>query len=453
MSFFLKIYKNPKNDVFTSLETLCTNMKLLIPENIKQKVSELSQLEHSFKFKKDVALYLLNLIIFGYFGKDFQDGDYLSLSSRILEKNAGKYYNKYLDLFVKEEIIDKINYSTHEKNGHCNLFRLNEKWCDFESIDIHTITNTKIGKTLKARVFPSAKQKYYHLWKWYNDKKFTFNVTRARKELKNMEFSKSRLWMENTIFNFEQGYKWFVCHSWDKRLHTNLTNMNKELRKYLKFDGQSLQNIDINNSQIFFLLVLLHKIKNRNVKDIETESSIILELSSVSPCSKEFQSFHDLVVSGTFYTVLGKRLMKEKGFGDYYVKMEYDYKSKKNNYIKIDNPKDLMKPIAFEILFSKNNHYTTEKKWFREQFPTIYRVIEIIKSKNHNTLALTLQNLEAEAILDITAKNIKEFNKAIPIYTIHDSILTIPEHINDVKRIMIESIFDFTGLKPSVSIE
>lgn len=428
-------------------------MKLLIPEKIKQKTVELSKLEHPFTFKEDVALYLLNLIIFGYFGKDFQDGDYLSLSSRILEKNAGKGYNKYLDLFVKEKIIDKINYSTHEKNGHCNLFRLNEKWCDFERIDIQTITNTKISKTLKARVFPSAKQKYFHLWKWYNDEKFTFDALGARQELQNMEFSKSRLWMENTIFNLEQGYKWFICHSKDKRLHTNLTNMNKGLRKYLKYDGKSLQNIDINNSQIFFLLVLLNKIKNRNYKDIETESSIILELSSVSLCRKEFQSFHDLVVSGTFYTVLGKQLMKEKGFEDYYIKMEHDYKNKKVNHIKIDNPKKLMKPIAFEILFSKNNHCTPEKKWFKEQFPTIYKVIEIIKSKNHNTLALMLQKSEAEAILDITAKNIKDFNKDIPIYTIHDSILTTPNHSNEVKRIMIESIFDFTGLKPTISIE
>lgn len=428
-------------------------MKLLIPENIKQKVSDLSKLEYPFKFKEDVALYLLNLIIFGYYGKDFQDGDYLSLSSRILEKNAGKGYNKHLDLFLDEEIIDKINYSTHEKNGHCNLFRLNEKWCDFEIIHTHPVKNTKIGKTLKARVFPSAKQKYYHLWKWYNDKKFTFDATGARLELQNMEFSKSRLWMENNIFNLEQGYKWFICHSKDKRLHTNLTNMNKELRKYLKYDGQSLQNIDISNSQIFFLLVLLHKIKNRKLTEIETESSIILELSSVNLCSKEFQTFHDLVVSGSFYNVLGRQLMEEKGFGDYYIKKEYDSQSKKTNYIRIDNPKDLMKPIAFEILFSKNNHYTSEKKWFKEQFPTIYRVIEIIKSKKHNTLALLLQNLEAEAILDITATKIKEFNKNIPIYTIHDSILTIPEHTNEVKRIMIESIFDFTGLKPSVSIE
>lgn len=428
-------------------------MKLLIPENIKQKISDLSKLEYPFKFKVDVALYLLNLIIFGYFGKDFQDGDYLSLSSKILEKKAGKGYNKYLDLFVKEEIIDKINYSTHEKNGHCNLFRLNGNWCSFERTDIHIVTNTKIDKTLKARVFPSARQKYHHLWKWYNDKKFTFDTTGARQELQNTEFSKSRLWMENTILNLEQGYKWFICHSKDKRLHTNLTNMNKELRKYLKYDGQSLQNIDISNSQIFFLLVLLHKIKNRKLQNTETESSIILELSFVSLCNKEFQSFHDLVVSGTFYKVLGERLMKEKGFGDYYIKMEYDYKSKKVNYVRFDNPKDLMKPIAFEILFSKNNHYTPEKKWFREQFPTIYKVIEIIKSKNHNTLALQLQNLEAEAILDITATKIKEFNKDIPIYTIHDSILTIPEYTHDVKRIMIESIFEFTGLKPSVSVE
>ncbi|WP_123921478.1 hypothetical protein [Chryseobacterium viscerum] len=428
-------------------------MKLLIPQNIKQKVCELSKLEHPFKFKVDMALYLLNLIIFSYFGKDFQDGDYLSLSSRILEKNAGKGYNKHLDLFVKKEIIDKLFYSTHETKGHCNLFKLNEKWHDFETPEIHIVTSTKIKKTLKARVFSSAKQKYHHLWKWYNDKKFTFDATGARQELQNTEFSKSRLWMENTIFNLEQGYKWFVCHSKDKRLHTNLTNMNRELRKYLKYDGHSLQNIDINNSQIFFLLVLLHKIKNRKLQDTETESSIILELSSVSLCNKEFQSFHDLVVSGTFYKVLGERLMKEKGLRDYYIKMEYDYKSKKVNYVRFDNPKDLMKPIAFEILFSKNNHYTPEKKWFREQFPTIYKVIETIKSKNHNTLALLLQNLEAEAILDITVTKIKEFNKNIPIYTIHDSILTIPEHTNEVKRIMIESIFDFTGLKPSVSIE
>jgi hypothetical protein len=428
-------------------------MKILIPKHIKQKVTELSCLEHFFKFKMDVALYLLNLIIFGYVGCEYWHGDYMSLSSEILENNAGKGYNHYLDLFVSEGIIDKINYSTDKKSGHCNLFRLNEKWSNFESTESYVVTDSKIYRTLQPRVFPSAKKKHYHLWKWYMDEKFTLDSIGARQELEKIEFSKSKLWMENAIFNFENGYKWFICHSKDKRLHTNLTNMNKELRKFLKYDGESLVNIDICNSQIFFLLIVLNTIKNRKLKDININTSIILELSSVSLCDKEFQRFHDLVVSGTFYSVLGKQLMNEKGYGDFYIKMEYDYVNKQAEYFRIENPKDLMKPIAFEILFSKNTQYTTEKKWFKEQFPTIYKAVEIIKSKNHNTLALLLQNIEAEAILDVTVKNIKNFNKNIPIYTIHDSILTIPKYVEDVKRIMLESILNFTGLQPSISID
>jgi hypothetical protein len=68
-------------------------------------------------------------------------------------------------------------------------------------------------------------------------------------------------------------------------------------------------------------------------------------------------------------------------------------------------------------------------------------------------LALLLQNIEAEAVLDLATKNIHKYDKNIPMFTIHDSIMTIKEHVETVKRIFEESLLKFTGFTPKLNIE
>lgn len=438
-------------------------MKILITKKLEIEVENLSKLSHKFKFRKDMAVKLLNTIIFGTNNKKndeenvFFESGWVSLSSKVMQNHTiGKNYAQYLKLFIDHDLIEKRNYL---KGSHCNQYRIKEKWLKNYEITSYTIMDNEVIKKTNPRVMLSIKKKYSHLWSFYTSKLLTFNFDTALNELENQDFPlRKKLKHYNTIYKVANGEKWFVKNNkTDKRIHTCLTNLSKIYRKHFKYDGKRLVNVDIKNSQIYFLLALIEG--NNKIKDLynsKKSSIIILEHFSESICQKEFQRFKKLVLSGTFYIELGKKLINEKPvISGWYEKITYDPISKKCNYkyYTYTEAKKLMKSITFEVLFSKNTHHTTEKSWFKRQFPTIYLIIEKIKEEKHNTLALLLQNLESTAILDNTINKIKEFNDDIPLFTIHDSIMTTPEHVNDVKKIFENTLIEFTGLKPSISIE
>jgi hypothetical protein len=60
-------------------------------------------------------------------------------------------------------------------------------------------------------------------------------------------------------------------------------------------------------------------------------------------------------------------------------------------------------------------------------------------------LALLLQRVESHLILDKVVPKILEHNNDIPVFTIHDCVLTTPEHQEVVSRIMKETICSVTN--------
>lgn len=79
--------------------------------------------------------------------------------------------------------------------------------------------------------------------------------------------------------------------------------------------------------------------------------------------------------------------------------------------------------------------------------------MSMIKSKSHPTLAVILQNLEADLILNQTCKIISEKNSEIPLYTLHDSIITTEENVEFVQNEMISVLSQNLGISPSIKVE
>ncbi len=425
-------------------------MKILINKKLEKKVNELAKEMYYFKFNKDDAILLLNKICYGTYNKSSIDDDgFVSLCSDILIKTIGKNYNQYLNIFKDNKIIDKTNYCTSCHT--CNRFRINEYWLDsqLKEYEIGNYSSKKrISKHKTKRIMPSITKKYNHLWRWFNSDKFKLNTGLALKELQKLNLSKDKFRSNiNSIYNFKNGNIWFIRHNKDKRIHTNLTNMKSEVRKFLTYDDETLINIDIKNSQIYFLLsVITNNLYNK-------DTYIIPEYSLETLCSKEIKRFKYLVLNGIFYTHLGNKLIKEKGTNGVYELRKYSEKYKGMISKYEDDPRKLMKSVTFEILFSDNKSQSSEKKWFKKEFPTIMAFVEEIKREDHNKLALLLQNIEAEAVLDIATKNIHKYDKNIPMFTIHDSIMTIKEHVETVERIFKESLLKITGFNPKLNIE
>lgn len=427
-------------------------MEILTNKKLITRVKELSKENHDFKFDIDTAMFLLSQIQFGTFNKESIDEQgWVSLCSNILRKTIGKNYSKYLQIFYLNDLIEKQNYCTECKK--CSKYRITEEY-DSGKLKKHQILNwiciRRISKS--NRVMASAIKKYPHLWKWFNCPKLTLDIPNAIKELKALKLSRKKIKKNYlSITNFNSNRKWFIRHAKDKRLHTNLTNMKSEIRKHLRYKGKKMVNIDIKNSQIFFLMVIVEKIFNQT--PVPNITYTMSHLFSLPLNIWEIRKLKNLVLSGQFYPELGKKLIKEKTLHGVYEKRKFSKKFNSKISDFYDDPKKLMKETTFEVLFSKNCNKSPEKEWFEKEFPSIMRLIKKIKEKNHTRLALILQNLEAHVILDIATKRIHQFNKDIPIFTVHDSIMTTEENTEDVKRILIESVNSFTGYTPSISIE
>jgi hypothetical protein len=86
-------------------------------------------------------------------------------------------------------------------------------------------------------------------------------------------------------------------------------------------------------------------------------------------------------------------------------------------------------------------------------FPNVMRVFDVIKADDHSRLACELQRLEASVILDEATKQIAKIVPEIPLYTIHDSIVTTVGNEQLVTEIMSESFFKRIGYPPMLQAD
>jgi hypothetical protein len=109
-----------------------------------------------------------------------------------------------------------------------------------------------------------------------------------------------------------------------------------------------------------------------------------------------------------------------------------------------------LKCAFFELAYSSNRTKTDINTVFEDEFPIVTRIMKHYKWEDHSALAVKLQQVESDAILNVVCKRVsKELSKA-PIFTIHDSILTTPEYIDDVRHIMVIELGKYVGLKPII---
>lgn len=114
-----------------------------------------------------------------------------------------------------------------------------------------------------------------------------------------------------------------------------------------------------------------------------------------------------------------------------------------------------VKKGMFEVLFSKNSYYgkTGVKQLFKQLFPSVNPLFEILKEGDHSRLPRLLQRLESHIILKVITKAIHRKNKNIPLFTIHDSITTTAEHAGTVRAIMEKELTLLVGLPPKLKTE
>ena len=252
-----------------------------------------------------------------------------------------------------------------------------------------------------------------------------------------------------------------------RRLHSAFTGLGEKYRQFLTYNGERLVCIDITNSQPYLVSLILNK-------DFWTENSALpininnlpfeIRIPLVTPTESiamirgyfntveenDFTEYKNLVSSGGFYEDI---IEKVRGLGKTITRDEAKILMFYTIYSSNRQPNDLLQKQMRELF---NQMFPKVAELFRlikHEF-RIFKDIKEIEGKQHNKLACLLQYIESQIILHKCCKRIwEEGNHQIPVFTIHDSIVTTAGHQDYIRHIMEEELIGAIGLPPSLDMK
>ena len=410
-----------------------------------------------FDYNISYFYFIVNRITTNHYTKD-KKKEFTRVNTKKLQKlsiyrisSYMKYLNKY------EFIISDNDYTPGIKSIG---YKLNEKYLSgvhyFEVLpETRLFKNIVHNQRLK-------KNNYYKIQDYLKQMKnlfmnVDFDYSGARDWIEKASTEKEKHFRRTMLLQLEdKRFRYFKRNRTNNRLDTNLTNVKKELRYFLKGEWVSF---DLKNSQPFFLYFnILNNIKD-NLKNP------MLHLRPLC-CAKEC-----LCVKQSFGISALKKILKIHKKGDFAKSMNLLFELNKfknavlngRYYESIMNgnlTREEAKKTNWGVYFSKNYEqtkfsyfipYKKEKEIFAGIYPYIYNVIKLLKEKDHSRLAVYLQKTESFVFIDNIAYRLV-IEGIIPL-TVHDSILVQAKHKVKAKQIIEATFQEMYGIVPTFHIE
>ncbi len=229
-----------------------------------------------------------------------------------------------------------------------------------------------------------------------------------------------------------------------KRFHSNVTNISKDLRQFLRINNEPLINIDVKNCQPYLSTIILTNPSKVSWLTENTAFALLLQTLKVSS-NEDVKKYIYLVVSGQLY--------------------EYMIEAFSGEGLTLDRPET--KRQILRILFARNRPpkdpvNRLARDIFKTEFPTVHRIFSKVrgsmkgnKFQNFKRFSILLQRIESYLMLDVVLKRIyRELPGTIAV-TIHDSVMTgiLTNNVEAVRKIIHEELTNFVGLAPFLEIE
>jgi len=445
-------------------------MKIYVPSNFHFENLFPNDLKN-----KDKYCYILHLIEdLRILNKTYEDDDsYVNIKSKLLEKIIGRYI-PIRDNLIEKEVIECDNcYKIGEKSKG---YRIKKKY-RIAKINTHEITsekiisNLEIAKNIMIQNIPNEIEYQYllkNLQKIEIDKSKALEFVNSNYSGRNKKIIKKyNLYVRSIRKIYDKNF-FIVLDKTGFRVHTNLTNLFKELRQFLIYKGESLINIDISNSQPFLFNMLIKKyLKDKNKENEDFFSSLdsfssldfFSSLDTNKYKSDNVNNYINPLAYNKFLSIITyvrqnediliyEKLTSEGKFYEYLMeKMEID-KNERNKF---------KKQVFGRIFFStseksKKRQYIYWKK-FKIHFPSVSEIIEYYKKDNYQQLAVELQKSESNIMINKVVRRIAIEKPNIFVSTIHDSILTTIDNQDYIKNLIQEEFRNQFNLIPSIKIE
>jgi hypothetical protein len=459
------------------------------------------------KSNLDNFYYLIDHLLEIYLNNDISKSlGFVELYGYALQSNTAHNYKDYLSYLVKHKFIRRAQWRYRKGDpqqgikGRAFGYRLNLPYKNHQEIKLVPI----VGEVYKKKRKPLIKQwlgeqnliykKYPILSKWFENLEIDETGCRnwldshpdyqlpmggikgeaRRKPQKQLR----RLKALYAIDRIKRKDFHFSIDDKGGRFHSNLTNFKSELRNYLTWKGHKLVSVDIKNSQPLLSLMILDakwymessewltycqfpSIPNPYIQHSTVSNTIDIPSSKLSSSAnyimieeflqliekEDVKKYKEIVNSGEFYKRLHEEVFKDNKPFD----------------------KAEVKEMTFQILYSHNKFFHQDGDWidpktkkrpnalpkrlFKKVFPSVSKVLEDYKYGDNRFLAILLQQIESTLILKHIVPRIASERPDLPIFTIHDSVVTLVVEEGYVEQVMREEIMRLTGLTPKFGIE
>lgn len=209
-----------------------------------------------------------------------------------------------------------------------------------------------------------------------------------------------------SIDALENGNCYFLVEPRSKRAYHNVCNLAADLRRFLTIDKEPLGQVDIANSQPFFLWLQFAP------EGSVDRGELALMLTSL--------------LKGSFYE-------------------EFNIKGK---------PREEFKKEFFrDVLYGKGHYTTATTELFRQRYPSFDQAIRASKRGDHTQLPIAMQRLEAKVIFTAVERFHIRTKGQVPILTIHDSLVTTIRHLELAKQVLLEVFQEMHGIQPLLRVK
>jgi hypothetical protein len=445
----------------------------------------------SFKFDYEHAYFIVYSIIKESYWKFQKITDwtefhnYKKVRNYMVRRDSKKLqddrrdYNLYFEYLYQNNILWRNNYS--EKV--CRGYQIAPKYFGMQ-VRFIKILKPKTLRLLKPK--DDTRDAHYPLNKWF-DTKLSIDTESASESL-NLSFNDNQNYFKhiknyqlivdlyNGNFNFTR--KEFS----DDRLHSAFTKFPSILRKHLRYDGQTLGEVDISSSVPFFMYYLFLSIVdinqiNQEVHTIFFKKPRFYELALkktvgiVKLDRVEVEKFGKDILQGNYYHQFIDMFDDEYYISNsqYQLKREFNF-----------SEKDKLKIIKTRMLSWPNariNDFKSEQAVFKKLYPTIHDFLTKFKTRRyiaregifkkkaekiaketkidiketfqqHKKVSHLFLQLESYMMLDIVARKWNKSRSKIPFFTLHDCIITTKDNVEELKQFMEEVFTSVVGVSP-----
>lgn len=155
-----------------------------------------------------------------------------------------------------------------------------------------------------------------------------------------------------------------------------------------------------------------------------------------------FANFELLVRTGKLYKFIANHFT-----GHFIMKDGFDRFDSRNK-AKVE----MLRIMYFDSKKAEYQFYKPFKR-FQQIFPAEAKVITALKSRRYEDFPILLQSLEAQIMLKEIALIVSKELPEAPLFTIHDSLLTIEKYKAHVKQIMTGVYRKHLGFDPAIEVK